>query len=442
MNIFKNIKNHLVNGLKKNLSLAIISLITAIIAWLVISLTIYPSIPKTIYDIPIDTDISGTAAAENGLSLISCDVEKVTVKLLGNRAQVGNLNSENLKARIIADNISTTGSKKLKIEIVNVDSDVEFEVESIYPETATVVFDKYETRSFSVQPEIPNITFAEGKTKNDDEFHCDPEVINITGPSAQLDKISKCVAISNKELELDTTYTLPSDEIKLYTEDGATIEQSQFKFDTTSYQIYIPVLSQKTVGLSVGIVGAPSNFDKDSLKFNFSADSITIASKTNQLDNDISDTFEVGKILLSDLKPGYSKTFNIELNDYINMSNLDTVTVTLDDSDLITKELVINHFEISNAPSNYDFSVLTQKLDIVVVGPADTIDSITSKDIVADINLLNVTTIQSDSFNYDVTLSCPTNDKVWVATQSKVILSKKEKVKTTPSDSPNIDDDE
>lgn len=428
MSVFSRIKSRFINSLKKNLSLAIYSIVIAIIAWFIISMTVYPSIPKTILNIPVDTDISGTAASENGLSLISCSVESVDVKILGNRAQIGNLNNENLRAVLKAENISSTGTKTLSIDVVSKDGTIEFEIDSIYPDTATVVFDKYETREFPVVPDIPNITFAEGKTKDDEEFHCDPETISITGPSAKLDKIAKCVAVSNKELELDTTYSVASDEIKLYTEDGAVIEQSPFKFNTANPLIYIPVLTQKTVGLSVGIVGAPSNFDKSCLDFEFSVDSITVASKTSNL-KEIPDTLEIGKILLSELHTDYSKTFNIELNDYINMSNVDTVTITLNNENLSTKNLIIDKFEISNAPDDYDFTVLTKMLDITIVGPENIIETITSNDIVADINLINASAAitQGESFTHDVTISCPTYDNVWVATQSKVIISKSEK---------------
>lgn len=428
MNIFKKIKNKLAGGFKNDFSLFVFSIVIAIIAWFVISMTVYPSIPKTISGVRLDTDISGTAAAENNLSLISCDVSSVRVKILGSRAEIGNLNSENIHAVLKADNISTTGTKTLSIGIVCDNPGIEFEVESIYPETASVVFDKFETRSFPVSPEVPNITYAEGKIRNDEEFVCDPEVINITGPSAQLDKIDRVSVISNKSMELDTSYSLAGEEIKLLTEDGSIIDQTQFKFDNTNFMISIPVLTQKTVNLTVGIVGAPSDFDKSCIKFDYSVDSITIASKTSQL-SDIPDTYEIGKILLSDIIPGYTKTFTIETDDYINMSNVDTVTVTLDDDNLKMKTLVIDKFEISNPPSDYDFNILTKKLDIDVVGPADVIDSITSNDIIADINLINASSsvIQGASFNYDVTLSCPNYSNVWAATRSKAILSCTEK---------------
>lgn len=441
MSIFTNIKNHLFSGLKNNLSLAIYSVIIAILAWFVISMTMYPSIPKTIENIPIDLDISGTSAADNGLSVISCDIESVDVQILGNRAQIGNLNNENLKATIVADNVTSTGTKSLAISITS-ESNIEFQVQSISPETVSVVFDKYETREFPITPEIPNITFAEGKIINDDDFTCEPETISITGPTAQLDKISKCVAVSNKEMNLDSSYSIASDEIKLYSEDGSTLDQSSLKFNTSSFILNIPVLTQKTVQLSVGISGGTANFDSSAINFTLSTDSMTIATNTseNTQVSDIPDTIEIGKVILNELDLGYSKTFKIDLNSkYINMSDLESVTVSLDDTNLARKELTLDNsqFTISNntISDEYDLSVITKKLDIVVVGPKDIIDDITANDIVADVNLLGAVIPQTDSFSYPVTISCPKYNTVWAVTNSKVSIQKTEKTSTTTSSS-------
>jgi hypothetical protein len=434
MNPLKKIKSYVKNRWQNNLSLAIYSVIIAIISWFVISMTQYPSTTKTFTNIPVSIDISGTSAAENDLTLISCDVTSVDVQILGSRTQIGNLTKDKLSARIVADNVTSAGTKTLAIEITSTDKDIDFQVKSKYPETASVVFDKYETREFSISPDIPNITFSEGKVVDSESFYCEPEKITITGPSAQLDKISKCVAVSNKSMNLDSSYTVTSDEIKLYSDDGATIEQSLLKFDTSSFIINIPVLTQKTVGLSVGIASAPSNFNTDMLDFTLSSDSITLASTTDQL-SDFPDTFEVGKILLSDLDIGYSHTFTINTLDYKNLSNLQEVTVTLNDENLDSKEFNITNFNIINAPDGYDFDVITKMLEVKVVGDADVIEDITSNDIIADINLLNIKVPESDSFNWDVSISFPKYDNVWAVTQSKVVINKTAKTKTTSTES-------
>lgn len=428
MNFLKNIRNKLTKGLENNLSLAIYSIIIAILAWFIVSMTIYPSVPKTITNIPLDIDITGTSAAENDLSVISCDVTSVDVEILGSRAQVGNLNNENLKASIDASHVTSTGTKQLAITITS-DSGIQYQVESISPATATVIFDKYETVNIPVTPLIPNVKFDKNKTVYAEEFSCEPNTISITGPSAQLDKISACYAVSNKNITLDSSYTVTSDEIQLYSEDGAVIDQSSLKFNTTSFIINIPVLTQKTVDLEVSVINAPSTFDTKCLKFNMSADSITVASK-NSL-SEIPDTLEIGKIDLRDLDIGYSKTFELnnilEIGNYINMSNLESVTVTLDDNGLAKKDLIVTSFSVSNPPDkNYDYEVLTKQLDITLVGPEDIISEITSADVVADVNLIN-SVIATDQFTDTVTISCPKYDNVWAITNSKISIQRKEK---------------
>lgn len=432
MNLFKNIKNKLTRGLENNVSLAVYSIIIAILAWFIVSMTIYPSVPKTIENIPLDIDITGTSAAENDLSIISCNVTSVNVEILGSRAQVGNLNNENLKAHIDASNVTTTGTKQLAITITS-DSGIQYQVESVSPATATVVFDKYETVNIPVKPLIPNVSFDKDKTVYSEEFLCEPNTISITGPSAQLDKIATCYAVSNKEITLDSSYTVTNDEIQLYSEDGALIDQSSLKFNTTSFVINIPVLTQKTVGFEVSVINAPSTFDTECLKFNMSADSITVASK-NSL-SEIPDMLEIGKIDLRELDLGYSRTFELknilDTGNYINMSNLESVTVTLDDEGLAKKDLIITSFSVSNPPDkNYDYEVLTKQLDITLVGPESVINEITSADVVADVNLMN-TIIATDQFTDTVTISCPKYDNVWAITNSKISIQRKEKEVST-----------
>ncbi|MCM1132793.1 MAG: hypothetical protein NC340_04910 [Ruminococcus flavefaciens] len=433
MNIIEKIK---AKFLKNNFSLAILSVIIAVIAWFYISMTQYPTVPKTIEHIPVSLDISGTSAGLNGLSVISCDVKDVTVELLGSRTQVGNLNNENLEAYFDAENVSATGTKKLSIKIRN-KSGIKYEVKSVSPSSATIVFDKMDTREFDIYPQIPNVSVVNGKEINIEELSCEPSVVRITGPSAQLDKISKCYAVSKKNMSLDSSYVLTNDEIQLYTEDNVLIDQSALTFSNTNFNITIPVRTQKEVKLSV-IINAPDNFDKSKIKLNLSADSIILACNNSQ--TVIPDTLDIGVISLNELKPGFSKMFTIntslENSEYINVSELETVTVTLDDEGLAQKDLTIdqNRISISNIPdSSYEYKVLTQRMNITVVGSEESVNAINAEDIIADINLLN-TNVTTEHFNANVTFSCPTYDDVWVITNSKASVQRTKTEPATTSD--------
>lgn len=437
MKIIDKIKSNFMNN---NLFVALLSFAIAIFVWFFVSMTQYPSVQKTIEHIPLSLDISGTSAGLNGLSVTSCDVEEVTVELLGSRTQIGNFNNENLEAYIDSENISTTGTKKLSIKIRG-NSNIKYEIKSVYPPSATVFLDKMDTREFSITPNIPNVSVSEGKVINLAELACEPSVIRITGPSAQLDKISKCYAVSNKKLSLDSAYVLASDEIQLYTEDNTVIDQSSFKFSDMNFNITIPVRTQKTVGFSVAVNNVPDNFDENILKFKLSADSVVLACNNSQ--TEIPDIIDIGVVPLNELKLGFSRTFSmnkqLENSEYINISELETVTVTLDDNGLAQTDLTLDqsHITIRNVPdSSYDYRILTQKMDISVVGPEDIISQITQEDIVADVNLIN-TTISSDQFNANVAFSCPTYNNVWVVTNSKVSIQRtKIEPVTNPTQAP------
>ena len=421
--------------MKHNLSLALMSVLLAILVWFIISMTQYPSVQKTITHIPLSVDITGSAAESNGLSVINCNIEEVTVELLGSRTSVGNLSSENLEAYIDADSVSSAGTKSLTIKIRS-SSNINFEVKSVSPSSATVVFDKMDTREFPVLAKIPNVTVVEGKAINSDDITCEPDVVRITGPSAQLDKISKVYAVSNKTNSLDTSYVLPSDEVQLFTEDGSILDQSALKLSTANFSINIPVRTQKTVPLTVGITNAPSTFDQSCIKFNLSADSVILA--TNNSSTELPQNLEIGKVALSDLSPDFTKTFSLssvlgENSELINMSDLETVTVSIDSEGLSTMNLTLDQsrITISNIPdSSYSYNVMTSKLPITVVGPADIIDDITAEDIVGDVNLLNAE-ITTDQITLPVTFSCLKHDNVWVVTNARVTIERTKSEGTT-----------
>lgn len=410
-----------------NVSLMFFSIIIAVTAWLYISMTQYPTVQKTIENIPLSVDISGSAAGQNGLSIVDCNVENVTVELLVSRTQVSYLSNETLEAYFDADNVSNAGKKNLSIKIRS-ESGIKYEVKSITPSSVAVEFDKIESREYHVTPLAPNVSLIDGKEINDDEFVCEPSVIRITGPSAKLDKIDHISAVTNSELSLSSTYVINADELLLFTDTGAEIDQTSLKFSDSNFSITIPVRTQKKVGLTVSIVNAPNNFDVDSIKLKLSTDSVTLACNNSQ--TEIPDELDLGLIALNEIKPGFSKTLSLSKrlaeSEFINVSSLETVTVTLDDEGLDQKNLTLDQsrISISNIPdSSYEYSVLTQAMNITIVGPEEVLSEITANDIIADVNLLNMN-INTDQFNSNVSFSCPSYDNVWVTTVSKVSVQR------------------
>jgi len=426
MNLITSLRKKIVGGLANNTSLAVLSLLIALIVWFMISMSLNPSEPKTLDKIPLNLDTTGTTVADNGLSVYACDVQEVQIKIKGSKTQIRNLNKDTLVAYVDFSNVETPSQRTLPIRVKST-SGIDFDLESVTPSTASVSIDKFGSKEIAVTPKLTNVTFAEGKVPAD--YICEPDTVTVQGPSKLLDKIETCYVYSDTEFrDKDSSFNVHADTIQLYSADGVELDQSHLTCTPLSFEITVPVLTQKTVTPIVQIINAPENFDKSTLKLKMSPDTLVLAS--NNANAVISDTYEVQKINLSDFDLGYSKEFDISerLSEagMINLSGADSVAVSLDDSGLVRKEITLDaeNIHISNVPNdNYDYNVLNQKLTITVVGPAEVIDVMTSADFIADASLLNMDS-SIHPLSFDAVITCTSSDKVWSVTKAKISIQK------------------
>lgn len=426
------LKTSLSKSLTTKPALIIYSVLSAIILWFVISITIYPSTPKTLNNIPVEIDITGTSAEDNGLSVISSDVQTVNVTIKGNRSSIGSLSEDDLIAKAVVENVNSAGEKELKINVISKKSDVKFEVTNTSPATLNVMFDKIDTREFEVTAEAPNIKAAENLYMDKNDFKCDPETIEISGPSKQLDNIDKVVAIVEDKQELDTAYSFHSSDIALYDKSESKIDTKNITYSTNDIKVNIPVYMPKDLDLSYDLRFAPSTFDANSLALEMNVDSISLASPNTELDK--IDTWSIGSIPLYDIDMDFNKTFALEIpKNYKDLSNISSVTVKLNTDNLAKKTVTVNDISIVNQPSDYDCKVNSYGLVFDIIGPEEDIEEITEKDIIVSVDLLKYT-IQSDSFTADATISFPNYNKVWAVGLQKVSIT------ATPTSTENSSD--
>ncbi|EWM54820.1 CdaR family protein [Ruminococcus flavefaciens] len=430
-----NKKKSSINEAKSNLMLLIIAFICAIASWFIIAMTQYPSESKEIKEVPLDVDTSGTSASE--LSVINNRTDHVRVTLDCSRTDYSRITADTLTAYLDYDNISSAGSKRLTVKLKS-NNGAEFSNVKIYPPTVDVELDKIVKLPFTLGAKIQNKTFAEGKAVFDEEIACDPAEVTIKGPSKILDKIDKCYAVSTEKETLDSTVILTSNEFWLYDESGKQInytENDHLSFEPNNVNIKVPVIDQKTATIKVNITSAPTELDTSCIKFNITPETIVIGTHDNE--TKLSDTYEIS-IPLSDLELGYSKNFDISsklsAKNIINLSGTDKINVTLDNEGLASREMSINNNNIhpTNVPNDgYEYTVITEKLNITLIGPPDTINGITAADLSAEVDLLGVDTSNNpDLFQYDVTVSCPSHNNIWAISQGKVNVQKAPKEST------------
>ncbi len=418
----RNVKS-LLNRLSNSKPATIVfSIAVALLIWFTISVTEYPTTPVTIYNVPLVVETEGTAAEIYGLSMVSSSVETVNVQIEGSRSKVGSLSAEDLIASVSLDHVNAAGEYPLEITIKST-KNIDFTVNTISPPRADVTFDKIETRSFPITPEFPNVVIKAGHTMN--EVTCNPAAIDITAPSAQLDAISKVVVKSDKYAEIDSSYVLYSSNVTLYNEENSILDKEAYEMPTVNFMIDIPVLTQKELPLTYDVRNAPANFDMEWLRKRLilSADTITLAANSASLINQ--EQWNLGYLKLEDIHLRYSNVFTVPVADgVINQSGLQEVTLTLDPEGLEMRSFKVGSDNISiiNAPSNYDFKVITKELTISVIGPPEVLDELRTKDIVVTVDLTNYNVAQSQSFTGDSQISFSGASNVWASGVYKIAI--------------------
>ena len=143
------------------------------------SVTLYPTVYKTIRNVPVTIDTTGTNAADYMLKPINFSEPKITVNIKGMRYEIGNYSADDLLAKAVVNaNVNKAGEYDLDIK-VEAKNGADFNVISVNPAKIKVKFDQFIEKEFSVTSvETPNIKAAEGYIKETPE--CVPNTIKIS----------------------------------------------------------------------------------------------------------------------------------------------------------------------------------------------------------------------------------------------------------------------
>ena len=186
----------LVNVLSNNKVLIIISFILAVVIWFAYSIVVAPEKSKTITDVPITINFEGTNPEQLGLNAYGYEDMTIDVEIFGNSYEVGNAEKEDVIVTVTVQSLNQVddaGYKKLQLSVRPVNENLV--INSTSETEIEVYFDFHETREFEV---TQNVIEPEGGIAKDN-FHYSGAVyganeLTISGPKAELDKITQVVA--------------------------------------------------------------------------------------------------------------------------------------------------------------------------------------------------------------------------------------------------------
>lgn len=404
----------------------IFSIFLAIAIWFAVSVTMYPTIETTIYNVPVEVLLDGSYAQSNQLNVISVSNQTVNVTVSGKRSQVGDLKAEELKAAVDVSTVMLPRKYSLGMTIES-ESAKEFEVVSISPSTVNVTFDKIISKEFEVTPQLENVSIAQGYMRGDPIIT--PNTVTVSGPQDIINSITNVAAAVSVDRELSSTYDFTARELILYNNNAIiSTDSSMITFDKSSFAIQIPVFVRQTLPLDVNIINAPENFDLESFKqqLEFSISELTLAAPNDKI-KDLP-SLNIGTINMCEVNIGSVfefRTENFLPEGYENLTQTDVVTVTCPSEGLARKTIAImgKNIQFINRPSQFDFTPTASGMTIMLVGDEEQIAELSSADITAQINLIDFD-MQPGDHKMPVDFIISSYDKVWISSDNGVAAPK------------------
>ncbi len=429
--------NRVFNYVKTNAAILIVSLISAILVWFIISINVFPDMPKTIKGVAVEEiSLDGTIAGAMNLSIVSENMpETVDVKIQGARTQIGNIQADQLIAKVNVSDVKASGKYTLDIVIESTEG-IEFETTYVSVPSVTVEFDEIITVSLPIdEVSISQLQFSQDLYYDKEDITVEPQVVEINGPKSEIERIGKIVVVPKCENELTESTSILANEVQLYTASNSLIDlnSSNLSILTTEFYVNINLSVKKTLPIVPKIVNTNSTsayFDVRTLegKYTLSVEEITLISDDDFL-RELSE-IETHEINLLDIEPGSVVEVPLSIPDGCeNLSNVTSVRVTFNLEDYDVKNISnisCTDIVVKNLPSQYDISFITNSVSVTLVGPSEELfgeNAITSLDVVLSIDFSKEDTILG-SHSIPVTVSILDSDSVWAAgDSSKYVVS-------------------
>ncbi len=370
----------------------IFSIVIAILLWSYVAFSENPESTVTIRNIPVEFTQQESLADAN-LVLIDVSDNVVDLEITGKRNVVNKLSKKNMTVTVELSEITRTGSSAGKYQLqydVNYPSDVnesDLNTDDASTDFITVEVAKLVAKEIEVRG-VNESSVAEGYQSEPMEF--DPETITVSGPEADVNKVHYAqVTIDRNNISKTIQEELS---VVLMDSDGFIVPMDNLTLSQETVLVTLPVVMVKEVALSVNFAYGKSATE-DNVSYEIFPSVITISGDAEVLKE--INQINLGTIDLKSFATSTSETLPITVpNDVDNLSGTTTATVDVTVLDQSTVRISANNIQYKNETEGFNTNVITQSLDILLRGPEESLEKITSDNIriIADLSELGTAT--------------------------------------------------
>lgn len=403
-----------------SLTLKIISVLIAFVAWLIVVENMDRESYATFRDISIDMTNVEESISTLGLNSIKPDVEFANVSVSGVMYAVGNLDKESISVAPDVSKVTGAGVYELPLIGTIKNSGGDVTISSVSPSRITVRFDTLHSKTLSIESGINGLKSEVGYLIQDELVY--PAEVTVTGPEAEVSRISRCEVRADVSEKLSETYSKKSS-IVLLDKNGTEISAENLSLDVTEATVTIPVLKIRDVPLELQFINVPDHFPLEELNFKLSSESIAVAGVEASIDKYASVLLDHIDFKQLDLNSSFA--FPIELQTgFRNVENIQSVQVTLDGEGLSSRKMDLEGIRVINVPLGYKAEAMADSISgVELIGDSALLEALTAGDIVCEVDMKHSSEIVAGQILMPVKVYDPMGRLVWAKGSYEVVVS-------------------
>ena len=374
--------------------------------WIYVITTVSPGSQETFYNIPVAKD-GETVLAERGLMITSVSTNTVNLTLSGTRKDLAKVNSGNITLKVDLSKIYGPGTHSLRYT-PSYPGDVAsnaFVEESRYPEN--IVFTVEERRTSIIPVEVLWVgNTPEGFLTEKENKQLDYSQVTVTGPASVVDQIARAVIqvdLTERRESVSGSYRYT-----LCNAAGEPVDAELITTNVEEIRLDVKIRRFKDIAITYELVEG-GGAKKQNVIVKLSEDTIRVSGSDAVLEA-LGDEIVVGVIDLGDIQDTVL-TYPINLPaDVTNLSGVTSVEVSVKFVGVSTATVPVRSFNIINVPEGMQVDLNTKHLDIVVRGPASSMQKLDAEDIIVTLDFAGKEPGSMESYPVTITFSTELKD--------------------------------
>lgn len=426
--MLKKVKNLLLN----NIGLKFLSVVFALVLWLVVVNIDDPDKTQTFTTNVVIENEEAIAAMGKSYEIIN-DSNVLSFRVTAKRSIIERMTASDFRATADMKNIEIKkdGTAVVPVDITSSRYSSQIDIDR-KNKNLEVAIEDLQSNQFKVIADTIG-TPAEGSAVG--ELTVSPDVITISGPASVVSKISRVVAtIDVKEKFADIEDNVVP---VLYDEDGNTLDTSKLTFSQETVFVTAQILSVKEIPINCETGGQLAE-DYQQVSVECNPKKITVRGTAEQLNKLTMITIPQEALDISGATETLTK--EIDISTYLpeGVTLVDSsqakvkVTIVIEQTESRTFNVPVENIKIFNLLDGYDIEYQGEKIPVTLRGYTSDLESLSAKDI-----MLSIDVGQIQPGTTDVPLSLNLENKYTLAENSTVTINliKKEKPNGSADDS-------